>query len=426
MADAPTERWSALGLSLDSKGRPYPNADNARRILRDDPVWKGRIWYDDFHQKIRCAASPHARNIRDADEVEFLIFCQSILQIPKMSIDAVRQAFLRVADGSRRDEAREYFDALKWDGQKRLPEAMITGFGAEPTDYHEAVGGVLFKSIAARATRPGCKQDSVIILEGEQGIKKSTAVEVLGGDFYGALHSGFGDKDAYLEMAGKLVIEISELAAFRGQEITKKFITKRADNFRAPYARHPTEVPRRCVFVGTTNDCQYLSDPTGGRRFLPVKCGLINVEWLKEKRDQLYAEALARINAGEEWWLITDDEAREEQAARFQEDPWLDLVRDYLIGKDSTRVAILFKEALKLDTGRQSKKEEMRVAAILKLMGWQAKTVGPAHRRVRTWHSPDAAMVANGTTVVHLNAKTKQDTEQREQHEQPITNNNDG
>jgi len=425
VADSVAERWAALGLSLDPKRNPYANTYNAFLILRNDPVWKNRVWFCEFHQKIRCASAPGARNLRDADEIDFLMFCQSIMQIPKLTIEPVRQAFVRHADGARRDEAIEFFRAQKWDGTSRLREVMKAGFGTEASDYCEVVGEAAIKSIAARATRPGCKQDSVVVLIGGQGEFKSTAVAAIGGEYTGTLHSAVGEKDAYLEIAGKLVVELPELAALRGDETTKKFLSKAVDVFRPPYGRFPVEVARRCCFWGTTNEDTPLRDPTGGRRFLPIKCGRIDIDWLQKNRLQLFAEALVRIDNGEEWWLVDDGDAREEQAARYQDDPWSEPVREFLAGKESVRVAALLKEAVKLETGRQTKKEEMRAAAILKRLGWFSKLAGPAHGRVRTWFHPDVEGGSSGTTVVHLKPKAKQDTEQREQHEQPTYKKND-
>ena len=420
MATSTAEIWQALELSLDAKGRPYPNVHNAYIVLRKSPVWKDRFYFDEFHLRIRFVGNPHPRNMEDSDEVEFLMFMQNVMEIPRMPISAARLAFVRAAAAVRRNELREWLEGLKWDGEKRLAAVMQTGFGAEPSDFSEAVGLILFKSLAARATLPGCKCDTMIVLEGRQGTYKSSALEAIGGKWYGALHSAFGDKDSYLEMQGKWLIEVPELASFskRGEEINKKFLSKRMDTFRPPYGRHAIDAPRQCVFIGSTNEDAYLHDATGARRFLPVRCGNINLGWLKEHREQLFAEALSRVRGGEEWWLLDDGEARAEQDRRYQDDPWHEPVRTFLLDKQSTTVAEVLKEACKLDISRQGKPEEMRVANILSRAGWIRRQVGPQRRRVWCHPDADAAQVAQ---VVPIKVAKKQPAEPPEQAEQPNT-----
>ena len=191
-------------------------------------------------------------------------------------------------------------------------------------------------SAVARIQRPGCQADSVLLLEGPQGIGKSTALRVLASDEWFADHiSDLGSKDSRLELHGKLVLELAELDKIRRSKIerVKAFITSRTDHFRPPYGRRAETVPRSCVFAASVNDETPLTDETGNRRFWPVRCGAINIEKLAELRDQLWAEAYQRYRDGTPWWLDSaelNDAATAEQAKRYDPGVWDDVILEWI------------------------------------------------------------------------------------------------
>jgi hypothetical protein len=166
----------------------------------------------------------------------------------------------------------------------------------------------------------------MLILEGEQGRKKSTALKVIAGeDFFTDTMPTIGDKDALLQIHGPWIIEVQELDAFDKREATavKSFMSVCRDRFRSPYGRTTKEHDRKNVFAGTTNRETYFSDETGNRRFWPVATARdCDVVLLAAERDQLWAEAVARYRGGEKWWLEGEAEAlaKEEQAKRTHED----------------------------------------------------------------------------------------------------------
>jgi putative DNA primase/helicase len=167
----------------------------------------------------------------------------------------------------------------------------------------------------------------MLILEGKQGSGKSTAVRVLAGDaWFADTPLDLESKDAAQCLAGKWIYEIGELASFNRSETNriKAFVSSLSDNLRPSYGRRNQDFPRQCVFIGTTNGTEYLSDTTGNRRYWPVECGSIDVEGLRRDRDQLWAEAVVRHAHGETWWLSSDVEAlaTAEQADREAADPW--------------------------------------------------------------------------------------------------------
>lgn len=421
LSGTPHERWALLQLHLDGKGLPIPNAFNARQIIARDQQWRGRFWFDEFHQRIRTdIGGSGPRDLKDADEYGVAMQIQGELQIGRMTIEAVRMAIATVADQDRRSEPREWIRSLHWDGGTRLGLLMSRGFGADDNDYTMRVGENLIKSCVMRIEHPGCKVDAMPVLEGPQGIGKTRAIEILAAPWYGSLHSSFGTKDALLEMQRKLILEVAELEAMpkREFETVKAFLSRRIDTFRPPYGRHPVDVPRRCVFLGSTNETCYLRDATGGRRFLPIRCGQIDLKWIEAERDQLFAEAAHRLKQDESWWEVPIDEAQREQDARFAGDPWIDPLDRYLTLRESTTMAGVLTEALKIEVGRQSKRDQMRAAAIMERLGWSRVQSG--QRRTRIWIPPDVEGGSGGSKVVRIKAHQIQSYEPHEPPEHSV------
>ncbi|WP_237081182.1 virulence-associated E family protein [Myxococcus xanthus] len=234
---------------------------------------------------------------------------------------AVAQQLLSVAKRNSYDPVADYLAGLVWDGKPQLDELLVTYFGArgEP-GYLRAVGAKFAISAGARALRPGCKVDTVLILEGPQGLRKSTAFRILGGQYFSDAPIDVTNKDSAMLASQFWFIELAELSTFRKSEdqALKAFISRTDDTYRPPYGRANVKSPRRCVFVGTTNDDDYLRDPTGHRRFWPVKCSGIEVDALARDRDQIWAEAVVRFHQGEEWWLSNEEATGAEQQAALR------------------------------------------------------------------------------------------------------------
>jgi predicted P-loop ATPase len=189
-------------------------------------------------------------------------------------------------------------------------------------------------SAVARAMKPGCKVDTVLVLEGEQGIKKSTAIAALFGEEYTAESVSLFDQHNKMVMAmmGAWVVELAEFVAIARSHhaSVKGLISMRRDRVVLPYARLASTHPRRCIFFGTINPdaTGYLTDSTGNRRYWPVTVTKIDLEGIAIRRDQLWAEAVI-ATAGERWWLEPDEErdASTEQSEREEEDAWVEPLR---------------------------------------------------------------------------------------------------
>jgi predicted P-loop ATPase len=285
----------------------------------------------------------------------------------------------------------EYFDrcAGMWDGQPRVATALSKYWGAADSEYLRLVATMFFIGIVVRGYRPGVKNDHAPVFEGGQGRGKSTALKVLGGDWFADTPFRMGEKDGYLAIQGVLLYEVAELEQFNRSEVTaiKAFMSSTVDRFREPYGRRTKNVPRRCAFAATTNEDAYFKDSTGNRRFWPVETGRLDIDALIADRDQLFGEAIAMMNAGVQWWPTYEQQVRlisPMQESREIPDPWHGRVWEYLEGTDADGKATL---ALKIQkvTARElltralhfelskmgaAKAETMRIGAIMRKMGW--------------------------------------------------------
>ena len=187
-----------------------------------------------------------------------------------------------------------------WDGDRRVHNWLATYLGVKPSEYAAAVGSRWLIAAVARIYPPGCKNDCCLILEGKQGTLKSTALRTLAEPWFTDDMPELGTKDSQLNLRGIWVIELSELDSMTRGEVghVKAYLSRATDHFRPPYGHAPIDVPRECVFAGTSNKGAYLRDETGGRRFWPVQCGPIDIPYLKQDRDQLFAEAVALYERG--------------------------------------------------------------------------------------------------------------------------------
>ena len=238
----------------------------------------------------------------------------------------------------------------------------------------------------ARIRQPGCKLDTVPIIEGTQGLGKSSAARVLFDPWFSDDLADLGSKDAAMQTQGAWLIEISELDAMSRGEVAriKAFVSRSTDRFRPPYGARVIESPRSCVFWGTTNSDAYLKDETGGRRFWPLKAGRIDIAGLAKARDQLWAEADRLFAAGAAWWIVNPEAMRiaeGEQVARYQGDPWDDAISAHLKTVIDVSVEEILRDVLHLEIGRWSQTDMNRVARCLRSRGMVRSQVRTGDKR---------------------------------------------
>jgi predicted P-loop ATPase len=373
-------------LKLDDEGGVRPILSNLILFLRHHPQWQGVLAYDEFSARIVIRKRPpwgeEAPGAQWTDHHESLTRVWFQREDIKAGQGDVGRAVQAAARGNPVHPVREHFDALVWDGTPRLDTWPVTYFHAEDSAYIRAVAPRYVISAVARIHEPGCKVDHVIILEGPQGKQKSEALRTLAinDDWFTDRLSHIASKDAALETAGVLIVEIAEMDALTRatSSAIKSFLTRRHDRFRPPYGKHTIRLPRQCLFAGTINPTAggYLKDPTGARRFWPVSCrGKIDLDALKRDRDQLWAEAVQRYRTGAKWWLETPELealAAAEQAARFKTDVWTQPIKQWLGRRKRADVSIgeVLRGALKIEPRDQSHSDEIRVSNILTRMGF--------------------------------------------------------
>lgn len=290
-------------------------------------------------------------------------------------MQTVRMALRAFARRNERNVLVEWLTSLQWDGKPRCERFLIDAFGAPSDPYHHAVGSRFLRSLVARATRPGCQQDHMMVLEGLQGIGKSTALRALAEPYFSELHEQIGSLRWQELIQGIWLGELGELNALRAVDVQRVIgaISNRSDRFRPAYAANPVQMPRRIVLVGTTNSDDWISDPTGSRRYWPVRCEKADLDYIRANREQLFAEALRDINEGGDWYQVPEAEARAHQAQRFEGDPLEERIAMYCESRDYVTSGEIM-EALDFASPQMTRAMQNRIGLVLRSMGWQ-KTV---------------------------------------------------
>ncbi|MEA3278874.1 MAG: virulence-associated E family protein [Pseudomonadota bacterium] len=405
-----------LDLVENSDGSIKGTLYNIVKILTAHPEWRDVLRYDAFANRIYKTREPpyggEAGEFVDVDASEVAIWLGSPYNLSlNVASSMVSEAVLVAASRNAYHPVTEYLDGLEWDGIERLPTMLSDFFGAEQNDYTAVVGASWLVSAVARVRKPGCKVDTMVILEGGQGVGKSTAVRTLCGPvWFAEMLESPQNKDFYQILSGRWIVEIAELQSFSKADRNriKQAITAQEDTYRPSYGHHASQHSRQCIFVGTTNDESYLQDETGARRFLPVKCTEINLEAIENLRDQFWAEADRRFKRGDSWWKFPACTA-DEQDARYDSDVWEEPVVAWLNGEmDSVRypaeifgamnqgkpldvvtTAQIMQYALGIETGKHSQLDKRRVNAVMRHLGWkEGRPRGADDYRPRVWKRP--------------------------------------
>ncbi|MBZ5620768.1 MAG: DUF3854 domain-containing protein [Acidobacteriia bacterium] len=337
-----------------TEGRILPVLANAIAAFRHAPEWGGVLAFNEFAWgTVVLKPAPWGivpkgewTDHEDRLAAEWLQR-QGVL----VSVEIAGQAVQTAARDHPFHPVKSYLQGLQWDGVERVDRWLSTYLGAEDTEYSRAVGSRWLISAVARIFRPGAKADCCLILEGPQGIRKSTALRTVAGEYFTDELADLGSKDAAMQTRGVWIIELSELDNLNHAEVAriKAFMSRTTDRFRPPYGMRLVESPRQCVFAGTVNHATYLRDETGGRRFWPIACGRIDIHALVGNRDQLWAEAKVRFESGAVWWLDTPDLvqlASDQQEARYEGDPWEEVIGPWLESKESTTISEVLEKCI--------------------------------------------------------------------------------
>lgn len=332
-------------LDYDKKGNLKQTTDNIVKILMNDPRIKdGLGGVDLFRSKAVKTGNlpwykynPQDTTWSDTDDAALRYFLEKHYEI--VNKGKADDALAFVHDTNSFHPVRDYLKALVWDGVERVDHLFTDYLGTPESEYTKAVARKILAGAVARVFKPGCKMDYMPVLVGAQGLGKSHFLSVLGGAWFSDSITTISGKEGYEALHGSWIVEMAELTATRKSDIEaiKQFISKREDRYRKAYARRVSDNPRQCVFVGTTNDTEFLRDFTGNRRFWPITAGegpknKSIFDDLPGERDQIWAEAVYIYKEGEPLFLegeaaIQAEEMQEEHTYRSVRE---DLIRDYL------------------------------------------------------------------------------------------------
>jgi predicted P-loop ATPase len=379
------------GAVCDDRGAALSILSNVMIALRNQPEIADAFTFDEMLRASMLTQAlpvigrpadlgPYPRPVRDTDATQVQEWLQREA-LPRITKDMTFQAIEHRARARSFHPVRDYLNDLARDRKPRLDAWLSVYLGAEASEYTQAIGRMFLVAMVARVSKPGCQADYMLVLEGDQGGYKSSACGILAGEWFSDSLPDIHDKDAKQHLRGKWLIEVAELSAIGRAETEhlKAFITRREERYRPSYGHLEVIEPRQCLFIGTTNKTAYLRDETGGRRFWPVKVGVIDLDALRHDRDQLFAEAVHLYRSGASWWpdaAFEREHIKPQQNERFEIDPWDDLIADFLATTDRVRVTDIACNVLGLDRGKVGTGDQRRITAVLSDHGWT---------RVRDW-----------------------------------------
>lgn len=296
---APTVGWNLTG----PQGAPLNLKENWGVALQKLGV---RVWRDLFSGRDMVDGLPDrdlGSELTDDTERRVRFLVEQQIANGEPSVAKFREFLSHECLVNRRHPVREYLDSLKWDGVPRLASLLSVYFGAEDSEIHREFGRLHLCAAVKRVLEPGAKYDEVLVLEGAQGVNKSSAIQALcprADWFVDDLALGVDSKVTIEQTRGKLFIELAELTGMSRKDVekVKAQVSRQSDRARLSYDRRAADIPRQFVLWGSTNDGEYLRDQTGNRRFWPVRIGQIDLAAIRRDRDQLWAEAVHHVHNG--------------------------------------------------------------------------------------------------------------------------------
>ncbi len=321
------------------RGRALDCRENVMYCLQLDPELKELVKQNDFtHLLERSRMTPWGHPAGEWNEEDDLMLGEYLLRNYRLGIKAtstLRNGVLMAARSAKYNPVLDLIHAEKWDGVDRLEHWLTDVYEIQERPYTRLIGKCFIMGLVKRALQPGCKFDYMLIIKGEQGLKKSTAFRALAYPFFTDNAIRMGDKDSLMAMQLVWIAESAELESLNKSETTqiKQFLSAQEDMFRPPYGSQLIRAKRHSVNVGTTNADTFLKDATGDRRFWPLEVHVVNEDTLAGMRLQLFAEALHRLEAGERFWPDREEERAlvfPEQEPFKRTDTWEDMIDAYV------------------------------------------------------------------------------------------------
>lgn len=394
------------------KGKLQSNIYNATEVLLRDQRTRGAVGFNMFSGAIEVLrplrsvfgepASATLGELSDADVIVLRAWLirEYGLSLRKADVDDAATMWARHNEFNPATDALDRC-AKAWDGTPRLSAWLAEYLGADATngaEYLSEIGRRWLISAVARAFAPGCKVDCVLVLEGAQGVGKSRVARMLAEAIY---PEGFIEnipvigesQETARALRGAFIVELPELTSIRrsDSEHVKAFISTRSDRARAPYGRRYENWLRTCVFVGTTNEAEYIQDTSGGRRFWAVRVGRIDIERLQSDLAQLWGEAVCAYRDGETWHLSGADavrQATEQQQERMVTDSWdddvhgatLKLIHRHGVETDLWSLADLYHEVFQQHIAERPQGDQKRFAGALRRAGFVCRKTSGRNR----------------------------------------------
>lgn len=403
--------WTQLGL-VCGKNAPVNNADNVLRALENWDRIKGKLWYDEFYDRRFTTLFPGGKQLwKDWHVSATLILFQRELGLQQLKTPALKDALATYCRYHVRNEPKDYCETLTWDGINRLETFFINVYGCKDTAYTRAASKNFWVALAARIYEPGSKVDTMVILEGPQGEGKTTSIELIGGDWYGTVKTTPDQKDFYQDIKGMLIVEIAELSNFlrSNEQDVKSMLSTKTDTYRKTYGEEKDDNKRATVFVGTTNDDEYLKDATGGRRFWPIRITKTDLGYIRNNRAQLFAEAVHLFKNGETWWEMPKEETLAEQDARRIGDSWEPDIVQYLQNHPGFVTTKQIAVMLGFELNKIDRKTEIRISNIMQGLKYRRGFDKENKHSVRGWRPMWSSGNENTAPEITLDRQTDND-----------------
>lgn len=364
-----------IDFTSDKDGKLYKSHDNGRIAMLKMGL---EVRHDEFADVIEITGLKGHRGplLNDKAVLRFRMLCEQEFRL-LVSKDMAIDVLFDVALLNSFHPVREYLRSLHWDGTPRIDKWLNTYAGAPDNKYVQAVGALWLTAAVRRIRQPGCKFDEMLILEcPTQGTDKSSALKILAVKekwFTDNLSLNTSSKEVIEAIQGHWIIEVGELHGMNKATDTylKGLVARQVDKARLSYDRIRSDIPRQSVFAGTTNEQFYFRDPTGNRRYWPVRVERFKLEDLRRDRDQLWAEAAQREASGasirlkEELWSV----AAEEQQQRLPDEPLFETLRDHIGDREGKIMAEDAWKILNIDVGQRPRYTGL-FATAMKNLGW--------------------------------------------------------
>lgn len=395
-ATTPAALKEALNLlQRDKTGRVFSELTNLIPVLSIPEFYGSHIALDTFKDALVIApyGTSYWRTLRDTDYTAMRLWLEGPANFHPTTRDKVRDCVHYIAEDQKVDTAQNWLTSITWDGKPRIRDFFVLYMGTIATEYEYAVGEYLWTALAGRIMEPGCQVDMTPILVGPQGVGKTQGVKAIAPapEHYAEIKLG-GDEDAIArKLRGVLIAELAELKGLRTGELEaiKAFMTRTHEKWIPKYVEFATEFARRVVFIGTTNEHEFLND-SENRRWLPLTVSSVDVEAIKRDREQLWAEGLAVwMEKGIRWRGAASLAAAQHEGYKIS-DNWADIVEQWVKdhgSADSLKISDVLLQAIGLDARHVTRVHEQRAARILGDLGYKNTTVrvGLEKKVTRMW-----------------------------------------